>query len=82
MIGERVKALRKRKGMSQEQLGEMVGFSQSKVSKIENGNCDSLSDLKLLASALDVKLEDLVREDSPDDKKNDELAVDDHKGCK
>ena len=69
LIGDRVREHRKRKGMSQEKLGELVGFRQSKISKIENGNCDSLSDLKLLASALDVKLEDLVRKDGPDDEK-------------
>ena len=80
LIGERVKALRKRKGISQEKLGAMIGFSQSKNSKIENGNCDSLSDIRLLASALDVKMEDLVREEDLDEKKDDELAVDDHKG--
>ena len=75
-----MKALRKKRGWSQEQLGAMVGFSQSKISKIENGNCDSLSDLKHLASALGVKLEDLVRENDPGDRKNDESTVDDHKG--
>ena len=78
--GERIKALRKKRGWSQEQLGSLINFSQSKISKIENGNCDSLSDLKLLASALDVKLEDLVREDDPDEKKDNESTVDDHKG--
>ena len=80
MIGNRVREHRKRKGISQEQLGAMLGFSQSKISKIENGNCDSLSDLKLIAAALDVRIEDLVREDSSDEKKNDESTVDDHNG--
>ena len=78
--GERVKALRKKRGLSQEQLGAMVGFSQSKISKIENGNCDSLSDLKLIARALGVKLEELVKDEDLDEKKNDESTVDDHKG--
>lgn len=80
LIGNRVREHRKRKGISQEQLGAMLGFSQSKISKIENGNCDSLSDLKLIAAALDVRIEDLVREDSSDEKKNDESTVDDHNG--
>ena len=48
----------------------MIGFSQSKISKIENGNCDSLSDLKLIAAALDVRIEGLVMEDDPDERKN------------
>lgn len=62
-IGNRIRELRRQRGWSQEQLGAMVGFSQSKISKIENGYCDSLSDLRLLAMALGVKLEDLVREE-------------------
>ena len=80
MIGIRIRELRRQLGWNQEQLGAMVGFSQSKISKIENGNCDSLSDLKLLAAALNVRIEELVKEDSPDDKKNDGSTVDDHKG--
>ena len=63
LIGDRVREHRKRKGMSQEKLGELVGFSQSKISKIENGNCDRLSDLKLIARALGVRIEELVREE-------------------
>jgi DNA-binding XRE family transcriptional regulator len=63
LIGDRVREHRKRKGLSQEQLGAMVGFSQSKISKIENGNCDSLSDLKLIARALGVRIEELVKEE-------------------
>ena len=73
LIDERVKALRKRKGLSQEQLGAIVGFSQSKISKIENGYCDSLSDLKLIAAALGVKLRELIDDEEPDsgdEKKN------------
>lgn len=77
--GERVRELRRQRGLSQEQLGEKVGFSQSKISKIENGYCDSLSDLKLLAAVLEVPIEELVREDSSDEKKDDESTVDDHK---
>ncbi len=63
MIGDRIRALRRQRGLSQEQLGELVGFSQSKISKIENGDWDSLSDLRLLAAALEVPIEELVREE-------------------
>lgn len=55
MIGERVRKYRRQKGWSQEQLGAMVGFSYSKISKIENGDWDSLRDLRLIAKALGVK---------------------------
>ena len=66
MIGERVRKYRRQKGLSQEQLGAMVGFSQSKISKIENGDWDSLSDLRLIARVLDVSIEELVREETED----------------
>ena len=64
--GDRIRNYRRQKGLSQERLGELVGFSQSKISKIENGDWDSLSDLKLLAAALEVKIEELVREETED----------------
>lgn len=64
MIGEKVRKYRRQKGMSQEQLGEIVGFSQSKISKIEHGDWDSLSDLRLIAKALEVPIEELVREEA------------------
>lgn len=65
LTGERVGKYRIQKGLSQEQLGDIVGFSQSKISKIENGDWDSLSDLRLIARALGVKLEELVKEYIP-----------------
>jgi transcriptional regulator with XRE-family HTH domain len=64
LIGEKVRKYRRQKGMSQEQLGEIVGFSQSKISKIEHGDWDSLSDLRLIAKALEVPIEELVREEA------------------
>ena len=64
LIGERVRKYRRQKGMSQEQLGEIVGFSQSKISKIEHGDWNSLSDLRLIAKALEVPIEELVREEA------------------
>ena len=66
LIGERIRKYRRQKGLSQEQLGAMIGFSQSKISKIENGDWDSLSDLRLIAKVLEIPLEELVKEDEPD----------------
>ena len=71
LIGERVRKYRRQKGWSQEQLGAMVGFSQSKISKIENGDWDSLSGLRLIAKVLGVPIHELVRED------DDESSADD-----
>lgn len=47
-IGTRVKKVRLRKGISQEQFGEIIGIKKSAVSKIENGE-NSLSTGNLLA---------------------------------
>ena len=69
LIGERVRKYRRRKGWSQEQLGAMIGFSQSKISKIENGDWDSLSDLRVIAKALDVKLKELIDDGDGSDAK-------------
>ena len=60
MIGERVRKYRRQKGWSQEQLGDLIGFSQSKISKIEHGDWDSLSDLRLIAKALEIPIEELI----------------------
>ena len=62
MLGDKVRKYRKLKGLSQEQLGELVGFSQSKISKIENGDWDSLGDLKLIARVLKVPIEEFHEE--------------------
>ena len=63
LIRDRIRALRRQRGWSQEQLGELVHFSQSKIGKIEHGDWDSLSDLRLIARALGVPIEELVREE-------------------
>lgn len=76
MIGDRVRKHRKWKGMSQEQLGAMVGFSQAKISKIENGNCDSLSDYRSVARALEVPIEELISDRWDED----DSPVDGHRG--
>ena len=69
LIGDKVRNYRRQKGLSQERLGELVGFSQSKISKIENGDWDSLSDLRLIARALEVPIEELITDRSDEDEK-------------
>ncbi len=39
-IGEEIALARKNQGMSQERLGEAVGYSQSIISRIETGSID------------------------------------------
>ena len=56
-IAERLKEARERKGLSQRQLGKLVGVPQSHISKIESGAVDlRLSSLVELARALDLEL--------------------------
>lgn len=66
LSGNKIRTLRRKRGLSQEQLGAMIGFSQSKISKIERGDWDSLSDLRLIAKVMEVPIEELVREDEQD----------------
>lgn len=55
LLGKRLKELRKKKGFSQEQLAEKVGFeSSNSISNVENGyNYPSLQNLEKILEALD-----------------------------
>lgn len=64
-FGERVKSYRKQKGISQEELASVLGYTtanaRSSVSKIERGLCDlSAAKIKPLAQALGVSIADLM----------------------
>ena len=62
-IGERIREARKRKNLSQEQLGEMLGLSFQAVSSWETGKFVPDSDhLPELAKALDLSLDALFAE--------------------
>ena len=64
MIGERIKAARKAKGLSQEQLGEKLDISFQAVSSWETGKFIPDSDhLPALAKALDLSLDSLFAEE-------------------
>ena len=61
-IGDKVRAARTAKGITQEQLAERVGLDRKTVNRIEQGAYATLIDyLILIADALDVPLADLVR---------------------
>ena len=60
-IGQRIKDVRARIGMSQERLAELAGLSMTHTSHIETGNTKvSLPALVQIANALNVSLDDLV----------------------
>src|SRR6056297_601621 len=37
MLGEKIKEIRKRRNLSQEELGKLIGVQKAQVSKLENG---------------------------------------------
>ena len=62
-LNERIASVRKAAGLTQEQLGELVGVSRQAVSKWESGASDpSTSNLLALAKLYGVSAEDLLRE--------------------
>jgi transcriptional regulator with XRE-family HTH domain len=67
-IGERVAYYRRRRGLSQVALAELVGRTESWAEKIESGRAalDRVSVISQLAKALDVSLHDLLPDDISD----------------
>lgn len=65
-IGNKLKAARTRKGLSQRALAAKTGLLQAQISKIENGASDlRLSSLIALSRALDLELELIPRKALP-----------------
>ncbi|MBQ1215215.1 MAG: helix-turn-helix transcriptional regulator [Firmicutes bacterium] len=63
-IGERLKELRKKRGMSQVELSKVSGVSQQAISNTETGRNDpSAETIRMLSSALGVSTSELLGED-------------------
>ncbi len=64
-IGQKIKAMRKKKRMTQMELSKATGISQSSISDIENQtNNPSYATLKLIADALNCSYSELIGESS------------------
>lgn len=64
-IGKRIREIRKNKGMSQEELADLLNISQSAYQRIENGETGSwAAHLERLSEILEVKPEDLIASDT------------------
>lgn len=62
LLGARIKELRKGKGLTQQQLAEMIEIDPKHLSKIEVGNSyPSLYNLEKITNALNVKMQDLFK---------------------
>ena len=71
-IGKRIKDARLAKGLTQEELGNIVGLQKSAIAKYENGRVVNIkrSTLQKLAKALGLRGSDLIIEaDPPETKK-------------
>lgn len=60
-IGQKIKAGRKRKNMSQAKLGKLVGVSRNAVSLWEAGNGIASENLKPVSEALDLDFQEMLK---------------------
>ena len=71
-IGQKIKEARNIKGLTQQELGDLVGVQKSAIAKYESGRVVNIkrSTLQKIASALDLRPSELVFENSPKDTAN------------
>lgn len=63
-LGHRISAARRRKGRTQKELAQKVGFNQGLVSKIELGKVNtSMMKIRQIKIALDLEWKDLFPEE-------------------
>lgn len=66
LLGSRLGALRRERGLTQEQLAEAAGLEPLTLSRVENGSRTlSIANLARVAACLDVGLGELVDVDRP-----------------
>ncbi|WP_121967148.1 helix-turn-helix domain-containing protein [Myroides sp. N17-2] len=64
VLASEIKRLRKKKNLTQEQLGELVGVKRSQISRIESSTLNiGLYTIQKVFTALDVKLTFNIEED-------------------
>lgn len=60
ILGKRIAELRSKKGLTQEQLAELVGYSTNHISKLELARTNPSFELLIkISSALNIELKDL-----------------------
>lgn len=61
-VGERIRKIRKRKGITQDQLAELAGLNRTHLYRLESGKQSmTLRTLKVIAEALDVRIGQIVK---------------------
>ena len=67
MLGEKILALRKKQGLSQEKLGELIGVTRQTISNWElNETSPNPEQLKLLSRSLNISIDELLDNDVKD----------------
>ena len=66
-VGQKIKEARLQKGLTQEELGKIVGLQKSAIAKYENGRVVNIkrSTLQKLATALNLRGSDLIIQSNP-----------------
>jgi transcriptional regulator with XRE-family HTH domain len=63
VVAERIKKIRKKKGITQEQLAERAGLNRTHLYRLETGQQSmTLRTLKIIADALSVRVRELVKD--------------------
>lgn len=68
-IGQKIKKARLERGLTQQELGDIVGVQKSAIAKYENGRVVNIkrSTLQKIASALSIRPSELIFTESPRD---------------
>ena len=71
-IGQKIKKARLERGLTQQELGDMVGVQKSAIAKYENGRVVNIkrSTLQKITKALDMRPSELLFTDEPKDAAN------------
>lgn len=71
-IGQRIKEARISKGLTQQELGDIIGLQKSAIAKYEKGRVVNIkrSTLQKIASALNIRPSDLIFDETPKDAAN------------
>ena len=64
-VGEKIRAARIAKGMTQEELGQILGVQKSAIAKYENGRVVNIkrSTLKKISDVLEIRPSELIYEE-------------------
>ena len=67
-IGQKIREARTAKGMTQEELGEILGVQKSAIAKYENGRIVNIkrSTLKKISDVLNIRPSELIFESAPE----------------